>query len=682
MLLAFILDPVVTRLRRARRRAARRWRSSSPRSSRCSGGCRSSSARRWPSSGATCRATRRRSRRSCARCARPSSRAAGRSAARRASSSVVERELDAARGALDPSGGRQPRGAGARARRSGARVADAGAARGPGPAADAAGHRGHRAGLSHLHPHRPQRPARAAAAIRRRRPAPRDRRGRRGRAPRQPLPDGAAGRESGVRRRAGHRAVVHRRPRRAAVGRARRGAALRALRRRRRRGDLPGGDGLRRRRRLEHGRLDADDGAGAGDRDQQLPRTLAVRRQRRRGARRAAAVGGVLGRAVGADRADPGHADHRLPGRDGPPPAPAAFPGVPARRHAGVRRADAAVPAAAGGRRRGGDRVVRAGGAPDLAAGLLPRHRDRGAADGQRGARASGAEHRYRVVTGMATVLRELRQSWPPPPAAPGSARVLCVGLRSELDSLAARDAGADTGGRRRRRAPRPGVGDRCRADRRAVARRRRRGRAVGVQPGARGQRALRQPPAAAGCSAGLRIVLAPWNAPPPLRAPDAAAEIGVDHVATTLDEAALHASPQRVAADADAGDTQPNGISAELLDGELRNAVAPMLQRAAEVFDAPVAVIALRDGRGLASAGGDSALGAAASGIAGRAAAGFAAGTLEPGVVDPARHPALAGAPPAKGLAACAALPLRHEENGVQTVDGALIVALGEARR
>lgn len=183
--------------------------------------------------------------------------------------------------------------------------------------------------------------------------------------------------------------------------------------------------------------------------------------------------------------------------------------------------------------------------------------RDTGVPALQQASRAharSGAEHRHRVVSGMAALLRELRQASPAP--AVGAARVLCIGLRCELDSLAAEMlalalAAAGTDARHLPAAalgveqigslPLDGVdavvlssfSPTPQTNTRLVCRRLRR----------------RHP--------GLRIVLAPWNAPAALRTPEAAAELGVDHVAATLDEAALQARPPSRAA-ADCGSAAP----------------------------------------------------------------------------------------------------------------------------
>ncbi|MBG6082732.1 putative PurR-regulated permease PerM [Rubrivivax gelatinosus] len=270
----------------------------------------------------------------------------------------------------------------------------------------------------------------------------------------------------------------------------------------------------------------------------------------------------------------------------------------------------------------------------------------------------SGAEHRHRVVSGMAALLHELRQSSPAPAPAEGAARVLCIGLRSELDSLAAEmlaltlaAAGADA-----RHVPAAGLSveqigrlpldgvdavvlsafnPAPEVNARFVCRRLRR----------------REP--------GLRIVLAPWNAATTLRTPEAAADLGVDHVAATLDEAALQALPPRPAGEA--APEPPRTLPA----GELQVALTPVLQRAVDVFDAPVAALALRDRRCLVSPGADAALGTAASRLAAEAAAAFqhtsaAAGALP----DPQQT--------LGGLVASVA-PLLDDAGGLR---GALVVA------
>jgi hypothetical protein len=52
--------------------------------------------------------------------------------------------------------------------------------------------------------------------------------------------------------------------------------------------------------------------------------------------------------------------------------------------------------------------------------------------------RLSRVEHRHRVATGMEALLRNLREDHPAPEGEHAPASVLCVGARSELDTLAA----------------------------------------------------------------------------------------------------------------------------------------------------------------------------------------------------------------------------------------------------
>jgi len=161
--------------------------------------------------------------------------------------------------------------------------------------------------------------------------------------------------------------------------------------------------------------------------------------------------------------------------------------------------------------------------------------------------------HRHRVITGMAALLRELRDDHPAPADSgstddTGAPQVLCAGARAELDTLAADMVGHALAGQglANRVLPAGAVSaEQIQAlDLDGV-------RVLCLSSFSRTPEALlryttrrlrrRQP--------GLRIVAALWQAPAALRGADAAQALGVDAVATSVADAlrwvqALHGDP------------------------------------------------------------------------------------------------------------------------------------------
>ncbi len=223
--------------------------------------------------------------------------------------------------------------------------------------------------------------------------------------------------------------------------------------------------------------------------------------------------------------------------------------------------------------------------------------------------RVARAEHRHRVVSGMAEVITELREAHPaggtPPPARP---RLLCIGARTALDTLAADMLGHALAldGVASRVLPASAVGaehiqsldlagvqvlclsifsDAPQAEVRYISRRLKR----------------RAP--------GLRIVAALWHhAARADAAPDAGA-LGVDAVACGLAEAAARlaalladdGAPGSAAAAMAASGTDPAEASrlraladSGALDPALRAPLDQAAQRAADVFGVPLAMVSL----------------------------------------------------------------------------------------
>lgn len=223
--------------------------------------------------------------------------------------------------------------------------------------------------------------------------------------------------------------------------------------------------------------------------------------------------------------------------------------------------------------------------------------------------RPSRVEHRHRVVGGMRVLLRNLREDQPAAVADDAPPAVLCVGARSEIDTLAAEMLGhaLARAGVPSRALPASAVsaehlpalalegvrvlclssfGSAPEAQLRFVARRLKR----------------RQP--------GLRIVAALWNAPPSLLEPPARDELGADAVAQGLGEALQRVQAALVrsagaqagaepTAPAQAGPVVPAPAPvAGLLEPSLRVALDRAAQQAADVFAMPLAMVSLVDER------------------------------------------------------------------------------------
>lgn len=190
------------------------------------------------------------------------------------------------------------------------------------------------------------------------------------------------------------------------------------------------------------------------------------------------------------------------------------------------------------------------------------------------------ARHRHRVASGFAVLARELRTEHPRPAAS--GARVACVGLRWELDSLA---AGMLAHALSARHWPSGAVSAQRLGDLSLD----------GVQvvvlscfhPSPQqhlryvARRLKRRQPA-------LRLLAVSWNASAELLAPGAAEALAVDAVATGFDEALRHVRAWQPEA-ASAAPVQAAALP-PLADAA---AVERTLQRAADVHDARVALLA-----------------------------------------------------------------------------------------
>ena len=216
------------------------------------------------------------------------------------------------------------------------------------------------------------------------------------------------------------------------------------------------------------------------------------------------------------------------------------------------------------------------------------------------------AQHRHRVVTGMDALIDEMEEQFPPPAAAvPGQQQLVCVGGKWEIDSLAARMtahalsvAGHPAGYRPAATvtsdhvaglqlenvqcvclsyfSPDPQVAARhfCRRLRR------------------------RWP--------GVKIVLGLWNAPADLMQADAVRDMGADAAAGSVDEAVVRMAEMlgerlndgvldAVVPEADA--TRLDALDASgALDARARPLFDAAAQRAADIFDVPLAMVSLID--------------------------------------------------------------------------------------
>ena len=232
----------------------------------------------------------------------------------------------------------------------------------------------------------------------------------------------------------------------------------------------------------------------------------------------------------------------------------------------------------------------------------------------------TGAEHRHRVSSGMTSLLRTLHHDLPVPDAparAPGDAggdrppRVLSVGARSEIDALAAEMLvhALALDGVPCRLAPATAVSadniqtlDLRGVDVLSLS-------VFSSTPEAQvrfiARRLKRRVP-------GLRIVAGLWNSPSVLLGADAAAQLGVDAVASTLAELVqrVQTTPPGATRTANPA-TPPTPAPPATPDEErrlealrqsgagalaLRAALDRAALRAADVFDAPMAMVTLVD--------------------------------------------------------------------------------------
>lgn len=222
--------------------------------------------------------------------------------------------------------------------------------------------------------------------------------------------------------------------------------------------------------------------------------------------------------------------------------------------------------------------------------------------------RLSSAQHRLRVRAGMAQLLRELRRDHGAPAVGPGL--VQCFGLRWEADTLAATMAADALGtlGVPADAQPAPHLG----VD--MLTQRGLSGTSVILlstfhpRPEALVRYACRRLQRA---QPGLRIVLGLWNAPPALCEPGAATNLGAAAVATSLSEAVDRikslldedAGPQAIQSQAEAGHENEAAASdgqalARALEPSRGTVAALAVQRVGEVFDVDHAVVQWADGR------------------------------------------------------------------------------------
>ena len=223
--------------------------------------------------------------------------------------------------------------------------------------------------------------------------------------------------------------------------------------------------------------------------------------------------------------------------------------------------------------------------------------------------RASRSEHRHRLSSGMAALLHNLREDHPVPASKADRMQVLCIGTRWEIDSLAAdmlehallcEGLAADVRPATAVNADQiqlldlEGVQVLClstfsatpQAQVRFIARRLKR----------------RRP--------GLKIVLALWNGTPGPSDPASLDSLGVDALAQTVNEAIQRVRafvPAAVGASAGAADATGSQHdeeaarvralrSSDALSAHLREPLDRLARRAADVFDTPLAMVTLLD--------------------------------------------------------------------------------------
>lgn len=223
--------------------------------------------------------------------------------------------------------------------------------------------------------------------------------------------------------------------------------------------------------------------------------------------------------------------------------------------------------------------------------------------------RVAQAEHRHRVASGMAQLLRELRAEHPATLGPEGAEPpVLCIALRWEADALASvmLEHALSVEGQAARALPAGSID----ADRLG---------ALGLaddgvvclssfHPDPEGmvrnvcRRLLRRHP-------GLKIVLGLWHAPPALREPGAAALLGASALATSLQEAVAHVRALQSAGPADRAPANGGDVDAaqqlaaaaalcRTLEPARAEPALQAAQRAAEVFDTAHGVVLWADER------------------------------------------------------------------------------------
>ena len=225
--------------------------------------------------------------------------------------------------------------------------------------------------------------------------------------------------------------------------------------------------------------------------------------------------------------------------------------------------------------------------------------------------RLASVEHRHRLATGMAALLQDLRDEHPSAAALPAGASVLCIGARWEMDTLAAEMLAHALG--------QAGVHAHVLPPSAVTAQQIGTLDLTGVQavclsafsqtPQAQlrylARRLLRRQP-------GLHIVAGLWSAPPDLLVPDAAQVLGVAAVAQSLAEATLrlttgHADPSAAAPQpgnpaawlaapvaADEADRLQALLDSGALDPALRVPFDRAAQRVADIFNTPAAMVSL----------------------------------------------------------------------------------------
>ena len=219
-------------------------------------------------------------------------------------------------------------------------------------------------------------------------------------------------------------------------------------------------------------------------------------------------------------------------------------------------------------------------------------------------AQVASAEHRHRLVSGTDRVIDELRAQYPPP-AAGAALRVVCIGGKWEADRLASRmlvHALALSGVSAEHHAGGLGGTE-------AVAKLDLQGAQMvclsffSPQPQTSARQLCRRlrrrwPD--------LQIVLALWNAPPDCLAEDWAHAMGVQAVATSVDETVMrvtHLLGEQLSADylrAPVPPTDVDRVRALRASGCLGEAARALFdraaRRAADVFDVPLAMVSLID--------------------------------------------------------------------------------------